>query len=235
MKQLIIVLLAAAFFIGCESKGTLKEAKTSFQKEFELKGKIDQTSSTYVYLNQLVENGFYAVDSTKIINNTFIFIGSILYPERYALTFNNSSEFSLLVLENTNFSISLISENIPEPIIENSSLNNTLQQYRNAAKEIFKKIDYLYPHFQKARLENNDQRLKEIGLEIKNIEKEFETFTYKFIIENNNSFVSAMILRDQLKVSQVDTFKIKELYKLLSSEVKESPDSQFIAITLKLN
>jgi predicted translin family RNA/ssDNA-binding protein len=103
-----------------------------------------------------------------------------------------------------------------------------------ASKKIFKKIDYLFPKFQKARLENDVKKLDEVGNELKQIESEFTDFSYNFIKNNSDSYVAAMVLSDQLKSTTVDTLRITNAYKLLSEEVKKSPDAQLIATTLGL-
>ena len=118
------------------------------------------------------------------------------------------------------------------PIIVGSPLNSLLFSYKLNAKNIFHQIDLLYPKFQKARLDNDSEKLTEIGEELKIIEAEFSDYTYNFIAENSNSHVAAMILRDQLKSSNIDSTKIKKYYNLLSKKVKNSPDSEIIRIGL---
>ena len=80
---------------------------------------------------------------------------------------------TLLIIENTSINLTIDIEQINDPIISGSILNDQLLTYKNESKAIFRKIDYLYPRFQKARLENDIQKLKEIGLEMKKIELEF--------------------------------------------------------------
>ena len=54
-----------------------------------------------------------------------------------------------------------------------------MHEYKLASKNIFKKIDYLFTKFQKARLENDVKKLDEVGNELKKIETEFTDFSYK--------------------------------------------------------
>ena len=79
------------------------------------------------------------------------------------------------------------------------------------------------------------EKLKKIGLDMKNIEDEFSNFSYGFIKDNANSYVAAMILRDQLKTSTIDTQRITQMYHLLSNKVKNAPDAQIISTTLNLH
>ncbi|HKJ06487.1 MAG TPA: hypothetical protein VJ970_03390, partial [Flavobacteriaceae bacterium] len=96
------------------------------------------------------------------------------------------------------------------------------------AKTIFKQIDYLYPAFQKARLENDAEKLKDIQQKMDGIYMEFSSYTYNFIEKNKESYVSVMLLRDMLKSDTVDSTKIKKYYQLFSNHLKESPDGRLI-------
>jgi len=104
-----------------------------------------------------------------------------------------------------------------------------------ASKKIFKKIEYLFPKFQKARLENDVETLKILNDEMTIIENEYFNFTYDYLSKNPTSFVSAMILRDQLKLTKIDTSRIINGYHKLSDEVKMSPDAEIISIQLNLH
>jgi hypothetical protein len=70
---------------------------------------------------------------------------------------------------------------------------------------------------------------------MKQIEQEFIDFSYNYIAKNNNSYVAAMILRDQLKNTKVDSLKILSSYNILNEDIKKSPDAQIIALTLNLH
>lgn len=199
-----------------------------------LNGTLKSFLSDKVYLNKIIENDIRPVDSAKIENNNFVFKGIVDHPERFALTFENSSSATILIIENTNFEIVLDPNEPNEPIIKGSELNTKLEEYKLASKNIFKKIDYLFPKFQKARLENDVDKLAKIGEELKKIETEFTDFSFDFVKKNSNSYVAAMVLSDQLKSATIDTIRISTAYKKLSEAVKKSPDAQLIAVALNL-
>jgi len=208
---------------------------TSISKGFKLHGSLKPFFTNKVYLNKIIENSIYQIDSAEVINNDFTFKGTVEFPERFGLTFENYSSTTIIVIENTQFDVVLNSSSLNDPIITGSKLNNKLYEYKNQSKNIFKKIDYLFPIFQKARLENDVQKLNEIQMEMKKIENEFTEFSFNFIIQNKESYIAAMILRDQLKSTTIDTLKIKETYQKLSSDIKNSPDSEIIASFLNLH
>ncbi|MBE0423724.1 MAG: DUF4369 domain-containing protein [Lutibacter sp.] len=235
MKKIVTACLIGLFIFSCNNPKSQSEKETDANKNgFLLKGTLKSFLSEKVYLNKIIGNDIQAVDSAKIENNNFVFQGIVDYPERFILSFENSSAAAILIIENTNFEIFIDPDQIDEPIIKGSELNTKLYDYKLASKNIFKKIDYLFPRFQKARLENDVKKLDEIGNDLKKIEIEFTDFSFNFVKNNSDSCVSAMVLSDQLKSSKLDTARISKAYNLLSEKVKKSPDAQLIATTLKL-
>lgn len=235
MKKILIACFYSFIIFSCNSPvSQLKKETDSKNKSFVLNGSVKTFLSDKVYLSKIVENKIHPTDSAKIENNNFIFTGTVNYPERFALTFENSSAAIILIIENTNFEIFIDQNQLNEPIIKGSELNTKLDEYKLASKNIFKKIDYLFPKFQKARLENDVKKLAEIEIELKKIETEFTDFSFNFVKTNSDSYVAAMILSDQLKSSTIDTLRISKAYKQLSEAVKKSPDAQMIAEAFNL-
>lgn len=235
MKKIVTACLFGLFIFSCNNPKSQSEKENDANKNgFVLKGTLKSPLSDKVYLSKINGNDLQPVDSAKIENNQFLFQGIVDYPERYIVSFENSSAAAILIVENTNFEIFLDPDQIDEPVIKGSEINTKLNDYKLASKNIFKKIDYLFTKFQKARLENDVKKLDEVGNELKKIEMEFTEFSFNFVKNNSDSYVSAMVLSDQLKASTVDTIRISKAYKLLSEKVKKSPDAQLIATALSL-
>ena len=235
MKRLITSCFYCILIIyGCDTPQTKKIEIENNQKidGFILKGTLKNYLADKVYLNKIIENTLYPIDSAVIKNNQFIFNGVVSYPERFSLTFENYSASLVLILENTNFEVEIDPNFIQEPVIKGSPLNSKLNEYKQHSKKIFSEMELLFPKFQKARLENNAVKLAEIGAELEIIEATFRNYSYEFIKTNSESYVAPMVLRDQLKATNMDTLRIKESYNLLSDKVKNSPDSQIIAFNI---
>ena len=238
MKKIIGCCFSIFFILfSCDStqKKSIQTNQAAKTATFILNGTLTDYLSDKVYLNKIENCTFYPVDSVTIVNNKFIFEGAVEYPERFALTFENYSAIVVFILENTHFEIEIDPVHIQDAIIKDSPLNLQLNEYKTHSKNIFKKIDYLFPQFQKARLENDVNKLAEIGGKMKLIEAEFRTFSFDFIKNNSNSYVSGMVLRDQLKSSTIDTLQIISAYKSLSTNVKKAPEAQIIKQTLVIS
>ena len=236
MKKLIIFCICMLLLFSCKKDiSHKKEVYSPKNKDFTLKGTLENFYPQKVYLNKIIENSIFAIDSSKVVDNQFNFNGFVEFPERFALSFQEYSANVVLIIENSTIEIKVDANNIESPIIKGSDLNNKWSEYHLNSKKIFKKIAYLFPQFQKYRLENNAEKLTVISGQMKAIEQEYINYSYNFITKNNNSYLAAMILRDQLKNTTIDTLKIINTYKTLSEKVKKSPDAEIIALTLNLH
>ncbi len=238
MKKLFILSIAIVFITSCKKEQPSEKINTiSDQKEngFLITGTFENFFTKKVYLNKIIQNSLYPIDSFEVSKNKFILKGIVDYPERFVLTYESYSATTVFIVENNAYKIYINGLNLNDPIIIGSNLNTKLEKYKANSKAIFNKIDALFPKFQKARLENDAEKLNEIGNTMKLIENKFTKFTYNYIIQNKNSFIAAMLLRDQLKSSKIDSIRIIKTHKLLSPEVKKSPDAQIIATSFNLH
>ena len=236
MRNILLISICSILFISCNKpKSRIQISESKIRTSYSIDGSLKNFHPNTVYLNKIIENSLYSIDSASIINDKFQFNGSVDYPERYALNFNNYSSAIAFIIENDSIKIVIDFDNMNEPIITGSRLNNEFNNYTLSSKKIFKKIEYLFPKFQKARLENDVETLKILNDEMTIIENEYFNFTYDYLSKNPTSFVSAMILRDQLKLTKIDTSRIINGYHKLSDEVKMSPDAEIISIQLNLH
>ncbi len=236
IKYILLLCGCAVILMACKEETVLKNEIVSLKKNtFKINGTLENFYPQKVYLNKIFENSIFVIDSSSVENNTFYFNGFVEYPERFALSFKHYSTTVILIIENAEITINIDANNLENIIIKGSSLNSEFKNYQTNSKKIFQKISYLFPEFQKYRLENNAEKLAEINNKMKQIEQEFIDFSYNYIAKNNNSYVAAMILRDQLKNTKVDSLKILSSYNILNEDIKKSPDAQIIALTLNLH
>jgi hypothetical protein len=235
MKKLLFFFISL-LVISCNNSLSTKSKNTptSVTTNYTLNGFINFNAST-AYLNKIKNDSLFKIDSSSINNEKFIFKGTIISPERFALTFKNYSAAIIVILEPKDFSVSIKKNLFYDPKIIGSPLNTLLLSYKNTSKGIFKNVDYLYPQFQKARLENDVLKLQEIKQKINTIESGFTNYSYQFIKHHKNSYVAAMLLADHLKSTKIDTFKIKETFNLLPKKIQNSVDGKRVANWIQLH
>lgn len=236
LKKIFFVCSCAFILMACKNETIPKNKIVSIKHNtFKINGTLENFYPQKVYLNKIFENSLFVIDSSNVTNNNFYFNGFVEYPERFALSFKQYSTTAILIVENAEITIQIDANNLENNIINGSNLNTEFYNYQSNSKKIFKKISYLFPQFQKYRLENNVEKLAEINNQMKTIEQEYIEYSYNYISQNNNSYIAAMVLRDQLKNTTIDTLKVINYFKNLTEKVKKSPDAQIIALTLNLH
>ena len=234
MKRFVLLFIVTVL-LSCNNSLSKKNKKIIAETNaYTLNGTIDFNAKT-VYLNKIRNDSLFTIDSSMVINRKFIFKGTINSPERFAITFKKKSALVIVILEPKVFFITIKNNLFNDPKIIGSPLNTLLISYKNSSKVIFKKVDYLYPQFPKARLENDVKKLNELKFKIKNIENEFTKYSYNFIAHHKNSYVAAMLLADHLKATKIDTFKIKETFNLLPKKIQNSVDGKRVANWIQLH
>ncbi len=206
----------------------LKDNKTITEKEsYFLTITTESDTSNKVYLQKLVI--VEDIDSTLIENGNAYFKGSVETPQRYLITIDGYFGGKMIVLENDSITVSIKNKDLINSNITGSKLNKELLNVQTASEKIYSKIDVLFPDMQIARLNNDAEKLQEISKKMTLIEQENIDFNFKYVKENPDSYISAMILSDLARRDSIETKKITDSYNSLSENVKKSVDAQKVA------
>ncbi|MCF6279348.1 MAG: DUF4369 domain-containing protein [Flavobacteriaceae bacterium] len=193
---------------------------------------VESGINNIVYLQKLANPS--EIDSAEIEENGMaVFKGSIQNPERYLITIEGLFGGKMIIIENDSITVDIKNKDLINSTIIGSKLNDELFEVQKKSERIYNKIDVLFPDMQRARLENDVEKLQEITRKMTLIEQENIDFNFNYAKENPNSFISAMILSDLSKRDSIDTKKIIESYNTLTDKVKKGIDAQNIELFLK--
>ncbi len=226
-----VLLLSSFILFSCVEE---KQRKAS-QEQFVLNINILNADGNVSYLHKLTDSKTIVSDSAIIKNNKVVFKGTVAYPERYLLTITNVFGGKLIILENDSINIEANKDDLTKAIISDSPINTELSNVQQKSMRIYDKMDLFFPDLQRARLENDAEKLSEITLKMKAIEQENIDFNYTYASENPNSYISAMILNDLSKRDSIDISKIKNIYDTFSDEVKKNADAEQINLLLSVH
>ena len=223
----VIIFLTALF--SCKNE---RDEKT-LQNEFVVSVSIRNHNNRIVYLHKFISDRPQIIDSSKITHNYVTFKGYTPYPERYLITIENIFGSKLFVITNDSIQLEVSKEGLVNATISGSKLNTELKNYQRNLKEIYDKIDILFPELQRARLENNPMKLSNIAKKISTIEKEGIEYNFLYAQKNKNSFISSMILNDLSKKDSADVTRVRSIFSQFDDTVKESNDSKELLEFLK--
>ena len=206
---------------------TKENVKTIENDSYFLSISTENGNNSSVYLQKLAAES--EIDSVKIENGKAIFNGSLKTPQRYLITIEDFFGGKMIVLENDSITVTIKNKDLINSTITGSKLNNEMIKIQKESEKIYNKIDALFPDMQRARLENDAEKLQEISKKMSLVEQENVDYNFNYTKENPNSFISAMILNDLSRRDSIDTQKIKDSYNSLSNNVKKSVDAQKVA------
>lgn len=191
------------------------------------------TDGTNVYLKVQESNKIIPLDTTQIINNTFQFKGKVDRPEIYGIYIDSLEGSIGLFMENDSISIAVNKNNLNESKIYGSNTNDQYLNFVKKSNTIISETKSLFPLFQKARSENDIEKLTKINNKIEEIYKENLMFTLQFARDNPDSYVAAFALQSLLKEKSVHKDTIAAIYNNFSHEVKKGDFSIEILLYLE--
>jgi len=231
MRKIGLVFLLFFLSFSCSRNKTKKPtSKAKKQDHFYITGNISNYNDFKVFLYRQNNNGFKKTDSFLIKNKQFYFKGNIVTPERAIIAFEKKTGQIPIILSNDSIAMHISIKDLSATKIVGSILTQELAKIQKKSIEIFTEIDYLYPKFQKARLENNSKALYLISKKIKDIKIKNNTFLLDYASKNTDSYIAPILLND---VIQNDTFllpKIKTIYRAFTPEIKQSKAAKAIAL-----
>ncbi|RPD94370.1 DUF4369 domain-containing protein [Aureibaculum marinum] len=217
MKNLILFFVLIVSFFSCA-----KMSSKNNSKEFYINGIIEEIrDSTKVYLKVQKSNKILPLDTAYTINNVFKFNGKIDKPEVVGIYIDSLKGEIGLFIQNDSVFIEVNKNNLSDSKIYGSELNNEYLKFVKQSNKILSKTNYLFPLFQKARTENDVDKLKNINNQIEQIHKDNIAFTLSYARNNPESYISAFALKSLLKSEYVTKDTIASIYQNFTHEVKK--------------
>jgi len=217
MKKLFLLSFVLLFLISCEN-----DFNESNFKRFYIEGNIENVYNNYkVFLKIQESNTIISLDTTSINNGKFIFSGSIDRPAVYGIYIDSLQDVIGLFMENDSIIIDVDPKSLSNSKISGSTLNKEYLDFLLQSNQIVSKMNVLFPIFQKARSENNVEKLKEINKKMQDINSEKTQFALKYAKSHSDSYIAAFALQSVLKDHTIPKDTIANIYNNFSKYVKK--------------
>ena len=221
LKNTLFLTIGILLFSSCK-----KDNDTNINNGYTITVNAELADNTKAYLQNFDNQKIKKIDSTTFSNNSFSFKGQVEFPERYLITIDDVFGGLVLIVENDSILVTVKNKDLINAHISGSTLNKELGIYKATLNKIYSKVDPLFPEIQRARLENNSEKLELLINKMKGVEVESIEYSFKYASEKLDSYIAAIILNDLSGKDSIDIKRITSLYKKMSKEVKKSPDAK---------
>ena len=217
MNKFIPLILLTLSLISCQ-----KNKKDNYKDGYVISGSIESgLNGNMVFLKTRENKKIKVLDSTFIKNGVFKFQGKIDRPIVYGLYIEDTKDAIGVFMENDTIYIEAYKDSLSKSIITGTKTHDDYLEFIKQSNYIVSKMNHLFPIFQKARAENNAEKLEEINTQMRAINEENTRFALQYAKQHPDSYISALALQSVLTIPTIDKDTIAKIYNNFSDYVKK--------------
>jgi peroxiredoxin len=202
--------------------------------DFTIDGTIDADDGSKVYILQADQNNQpFIKDSTVIKNSKFEFSGQAATPEMSYFQVEGVNGYVLSIIEAGNIKAEIYKDSVTTSIVTGTRSNNDFNKYKDETKSLVENINKLAYDQQQAIFNNNIELASKLRKDISRNEQEIMLYEWDFIINNEDSYMSALLLEVFMIENKVNKDSIIEVYNTFSNRIKISNVGKNIADLLR--
>ena len=223
MKKLLIRFISLSLLILLSSCG-------SQENQFELIGKADVADGTKIYVLQADQNNQpYIKDSTTVQSNSFKFQGISSTPQISYIQVEGVNGYVLAILENGDIKAELFKDSISKSKVFGTKSNDDFVKYKSETKFLVDDMNTISYEAQDAIMNGDVAFAMELEKEYNSKEREVMLYEWDFIVDNLDSYMSALLLEVFMIENKVNKDSIIDVYESFSNRIKVSDVGKNIA------
>ena len=223
MKKLIFKVLGLSILFFMSSCG-------NSDNQFELIGNADVSDGTMIYVLQADQNNQpYIKDSTSVQSNTFKFKGVSSTPQISYIQVEGVNGYVLAILENGDIKADIDKDNISNSKVYGTKSNDDFIKYKSETKSLVDIMNNISSEAQNAIMSGDVVTAMELEKEYNSKEREVMLYEWDFIVDNLDSYMSALLLEVFMIENKVNKDSIIDVYESFSNRIKVSDVGKNIA------
>ena len=202
----------------------------SNENGFNLNGTIDAIDDTKVYILQADQNNQpFIKDSTTVKSNKFSFKGVSATPQISYIQVEGVNGYVLTILENGSINAELYKDSISKSQVYGTKSNDDFVKYKSETKSLVEKMNTISSEAQDAIMNGDVEIAMKLDKDYKKKEQEVLLYEWDFIIDNLDSYMSALLLEVFMVENKVNKDSIIDVYESFSNRIKVSDVGKNIA------
>ncbi len=215
MKKIAMALAITLAIAACNQKSA------GYSINGTLIGEVE--NGTKVYLKKTGEdNQPMDVDTTTVENGNFVFTGTAGTPELHFVFVDGLLGYAGVILENGQIELNAQKDSLGMATLKGTPQNDIFADYVEKSQAITQRARSIQKDMQTANTERDEASITALREEMSELQEEYQNFELDYIATNPNGLVSAMLIERGLMTGGIPVEKVKELYELLSQEIKET-------------
>jgi peroxiredoxin len=207
------------FIIGCSSGST----------EYTLNGTIDlEDGQSVLLLGVDDQSQLMPIDTVKVEAGTFSFSGSAKYPEMHYLNFEGVRSLLPLVLEPGTITVQAIKDSIQKANVRGTKSNVDVAQFLGEISTYNLALREISFELRNAMLRKDSLNISDLQDQYDNMVAKLTDFELSYITDNPDSYVSSLILEQQITSGQIDPAEAQILFDQLEGNIKKTKSAQNI-------
>jgi len=195
----------------------------SNENGFNLNGTIDAIDDTKVYILQADQNNQpFIKDSTTVKSNKFSFKGVSATPQISYIQVEGVNGYVLTILENGSINAELYKDSISKSQVYGTKSNDDFVKYKSETKSLVEKMNTISSEAQDAIMNGDVEIAMKLDKDYKKKEQEVLLYEWDFIIDNLDSYMSALLLEVFMVENKVNKDSIIDVYESFSNRIKVS-------------
>ena len=223
MKKLLFRLFSLSYLLFLSSCG-------SSDNQFELIGNADVSDGTMIYVLQADQNNQpYIKDSTSVQSNSFKFKGISSTPQISYIQVQGVNGYVLAILENGDIKADIFKDSISKSRVYGTKSNDDFIKYKSETKSLVDVMNNISSDAQNAIMNGDVVTAMELEKEYNSKEREVMLYEWDFIVDNLDSYMSALLLEVFMIENKVNKDSIIDVYESFSNRIKVSDVGKNIA------
>jgi len=219
MRLLAPYITLMLFIIGCSSGST----------EYTLNGTIDlEDGQSVLLLGVDDQSQLMPIDTVKVEAGTFSFSGSAKYPEMHYLNFEGVRSLLPLVLEPGTITVQAIKDSIQKANVRGTKSNVDVAQFLGEISTYNLALREISFELRNAMLRKDSLNISDLQDQYDNMVAKLTDFELSYITDNPDSYVSSLILEQQITSGQIDPAEAQILFDQLEGNIKKTKSAQNI-------
>ena len=205
-------ILTSLLIISCNSSN-----------DFTINGTIDADDGSKIYILQADQNNQpFIKDSTIIKNSKFKFSGEAATPEISYFQIEGINGYVLSIIESGKINAKIFKDSVSASLVTGTKSNNDFNKYRDQTKSLVQNINQIAYDQQEAIFNNDLELASKLRKDLTRKEQEVMLYEWDFIINNKDSYMSALLLEVFMVENKVNKDSIIEVFNTFSNRIKIS-------------